>query len=154
MNRIEEFSKFVDALLEVTRVMHNYDKRPRCYGTDVELYAAEIHTLDKIYNQEGMTVTELAELTNKTKSAITQLTNKLEKKGMIQKLRNKEYHKEINLYLTQLGKDACKYHKELDESNYIEALKYFDGYEIEDFHKCEDIFQIVIGRMNEMGRDK
>lgn len=154
MNRFEKFSELVDALFEMSRLINKYDKKLRSYGVDIELYTAEIHTLDMIFNQEGITVTTLAEMINKTKSAITQITNKLEKKGMIQKLRNKEYHKEINLYTTELGKKACKYHKALDESNYIDALKYFQGYDTEDFQKCIEIFDIITKIMKETNEQK
>lgn len=152
-NRLKKFSEFVDSLYEVSRVFHNYDKKPRCYGTDIKLYEAEMHLLDKICNNEGLTVTALADMTNKTKSAITQMTKKLEKKNMIQKLRNKEYHKEINLYTTQLGKEVCDYHRTLDEKNYLEALKYFEDYDVEDFQKCIKAAHIMIKFMEEYSQN-
>ena len=85
MDRLEVFGKMIDAFFEGTRIFHKYEKIPRKYGTDIELYMSEMHTLDYISKNEGTTVTNLANITKKTKSAITQLTNKLEKKGFIKK---------------------------------------------------------------------
>ncbi len=76
---------------------------------------SEMHTLDLICKNEGATVTSLSDITKKTKSAITQLTNKLEKKGFIKKLRNDSNYKEINLFLTELGKKTCIFHKSIDK---------------------------------------
>jgi len=148
MDRLKKFSEMMDAFYEGSRIIHNYDKKPRKYGTDVDLYMAEMHTLDIIFNNEEITVTELANITHKTKSAITQLTSKLERKGMIFKVRNKDYHKEINLFLTDVGRKTCHYHKALDEANYTAALKnVVEDYSIEDFQKAAEIFTIVTQSM-------
>lgn len=147
MKNIDKFSEFVDTLYEVSRVFHRYDKKPRYYGTDVKLYEAEMHLLDKICMHEGITITDLSRLMNKTKSAITQMTNKLVKKNMVQKLRNRDYHKVINVYSTELGKKTFVYHKELDEKNYMEALEYFEDYDVEDIEKCIKASRIMISVM-------
>lgn len=143
MDRLAKFAEMMDAFYEGSRIIHRYESQPRKYGTEVDLYMVEIHTLDFILNHEKITVTELANITNKTKSAITQITNKLEKKGMLLKLRNKEYHKEINLYVTELGRDACKHHKSVDTNNYMNVLKHIEDYDIKDFQKCNEIFTII-----------
>lgn len=143
MERLKEYTEMMNAFYEGSRIIHAYDKIPRKYGIDLYLYMAEMHTLEVISEREGITVTELSEITHKTKSAITQLTNKLQKKNMINKLRSKVYHKEVEIYLTDLGKIACDYHKSLDESNYRNGLKHLEEYSIEEFRKSAEIFTIV-----------
>ncbi len=148
MDREEAFSKMMDAFFEGSRVFNRYDKIPRKYGTDIELYRSEMHTLELIYKNEGITITGLANLTQKTKSAITQLTGRLEKKGMIKKLRNGEYYKEVNLILTESGKKSCIYHKALDEEKTRKAVRYLDNYSIEDIRKCYEIFSVITRTMS------
>lgn len=149
MNRLEVFGKMIDIFFEGSRVLHKYDKIPRKYGTDIELYMSEMHTLDYISKNEGTTVTNLANITKKTKSAITQLTNKLEKKGLINKLRNDANYKELNLVLTELGKKTCKFHKSSDEKIFRKVVKYVEDYSTDDLQKCYEIFNIITRTMNQ-----
>ena len=148
MDRYEVFGKMIDAFFEGSRILSKYDKIPRKYGTDVELYMSEMHTLDLIFKNEGATVTGLADITKKTKSAITQLTNKLEKKGLIRKLRNAENYKEINLILTELGKKTCMFHKSLDEQKFRKAIRYVKNYSVDEIQKCYEIFTIIAQTIN------
>ena len=117
---------------------------------------SEMHTLDIIYKNEGATVTSLAGITKKTKSAITQFTNKLEKKGLIRKLRNDANYKEINLFLTEQGKKTCIFHKSLDEEKFQNAIRYVKNYSVDDLQKCYEIFTIITHTMNkdELGENK
>lgn len=143
MDRFEEYSKMMEAFFEGARIIYAYDKKPRNYGVHQELYMAEMHTLVVIADKQGMTITELAEMTHKTKSAVTQMTNKLQKKKMITKSRSKEYYKEVELFLTDHGRMACEYHRALDESNYTDGLKHLGNYSAEDLKKSAEIFAIV-----------
>lgn len=149
MDRFEVFNKLMVAFNEGSRIIQAYAKTPRKYGTDVALYMSEMHTLDTILDNEGTTVTNLANITKKTKSAITQLTNKLEKKGLIKKLRNAANYKEVNLVLTELGKKTCSYHKSLDKKKYQIAIKYVEKYSVDDLRKCCEIFGILTQAINE-----
>jgi MarR family. len=154
MDRLKECTKMMNAFYEGSRIIHAYDKVPRKYGIDQYLYMAEMHTLEVISENEGITVTELAEAMRKTKSAITQLTNKLQKKNVVVKLRSKEYHKEVEIYLTDVGIKACKYHKSLDESNYMNGLKYLEKYSVEELQKSAEIFTVVTQSLKNNVLDK
>ena len=155
MNRFELFTEMMVAFNKGARIIQDYAKTPRKYGTDVELYVSEMHTLDTIFDNEGTTVTNLANLTNKTKSAITQMTNKLEKKGLLRKLRNDANYKEVNLVLTELGNKTCKYHKTLDKEIYQTAIKYVKKYSNDDLRKCCEIFTTFTQSINkdEFGKE-
>ena len=148
MDRLEVFGKMIDAFFEGSRILNKYDKMPRKYGTDVELYMSEMHTLDLICKNEGTTVTSLADITKKTKSAITQLTNKLEKKGLIRKLRNDSNYKEVNVFLTEQGKKTCIFHESMDEKKFQDAIGYVKDYSVDDLQKSYEIFTIITQTMN------
>jgi len=144
MDRYDEFSKLMDVLFEGSRVINKYQSKPRTYGSNMKLYMAEMHLLAIIKEKEGLTVTELAEYANITKSAITQTTNKLEEKELIKKIRNEIYHKEINLYTTNKGKNACEYHSKLDRKNYLNVMNKMDDFTVEEFHRFAQLYSIVI----------
>lgn len=154
MDRLEVFGEMIDAFFDGARIFYKYDRIPRKYGTDIELYMSEMHTLDFIQKNEGTTVTNLADITKKSKSAITQLTNKLEKKGLIKKIRNDAYYKEVNLFLTESGKKTCTFHKSLDQKKFCKAVKYVEDYSVTDLKKCCEIFTIISQTMNkdELGK--
>ena len=62
------------------------------YGTG-ELYSpVEAHLLEKIYFNPGITVTELAKKSNRSKGAISQVVTKLIDKGLVIKT-SQEFHK-------------------------------------------------------------
>ena len=56
-------------------------KQPLDYGTGVEYSSAEVHTVVQIAAQPGITVTEIARVTSRSKSAVSQITTRLEQKG-------------------------------------------------------------------------
>lgn len=60
-------------------------KTPRDYGTGELLFHSELDLLEKIFENPQQNVSDLAALCDVSKSAITQLCNKLLEKGLIEK---------------------------------------------------------------------
>jgi len=96
-----------------------------------------------IFEQEGVTVSELAENTNKSRSAITQTVNKLEKKDLVRKERNPEYHKKINLFTTDIGRETCLFHSDLDHTNYEKTLESLEDFSIEEFERLGKLYRVI-----------
>jgi DNA-binding MarR family transcriptional regulator len=85
------------------------------YGTG-ELYTAvEMHVLEKIYLNPGITVTEITKRSNRTKGAISQIVSKLEKKGLVMKTPQEYHGKRISLWPTAKGKQLSKAHIKFDD---------------------------------------
>ncbi|GAA0177187.1 MarR family transcriptional regulator [Clostridium sediminicola] len=143
MNDISQFIKFIDKLYDFSRVFQEYESIPRNYGTDVKLYMNEVHTLSIVFNNDGITVSEIAEVENKTQSAISQKINKLEKKGLIRKERNPIEYKKINLFATDIGKNICKFHSKLDDTTYRHLISKMKDYDEKDYEKFTKILTIV-----------
>ena len=57
----------------------------RNYGTNIMITQVEIHTIEAIGNCNGISITELAENSHKTKGAVSQLIYRLVKKGLVKK---------------------------------------------------------------------
>ena len=77
--------RLFDVFLASIRYSKRYDSSPRSYGTEDVLYAEECHTLELIGKYEGITITEIARRVGKTKSAISQMVDRLIKKGLLEK---------------------------------------------------------------------
>lgn len=132
--------------------MYEYDSIPHSYGNDV-LYQAESHLIQHIGQREGVTITELSKILNKTRSACSQIVRKLCKKGWVEQVRNVKNNREYKLYLTEKGMEIYKNHEEFDKScyrNYFTGLEQFSEKELKTYLKVQkkinDLFKCDIER--------
>ena len=139
---------------ELSDLIHNYamryaDRNARQidYGTGDIHTSVEVHVLEKIYLHPGITVTELAEITSRTKGAISQIVKKLIIKNLVMKSPKISGDRKQLLYATDDGMKLSKLHMEYDERHTIEffakvAENYSDK-QINDFfeimHTCFDL---------------
>jgi DNA-binding MarR family transcriptional regulator len=112
-------NKFSYTLLRVVWKLFEVDRKTRYYGTDEQLFEAEIHMIKSIKENEGIHVTGLAELLGVTKGAVSQIIMKLQKKDMIVKDTDPRNLSRLILRLTSKGETAYinheKLHQEFDE---------------------------------------
>lgn len=143
MKRDEIIFQLMDSIYEVSRVTSLYESVPRKYGTDDELYMVEAHTINLIGERVKTNTSELAELTKKTKGAISQMVNKLKKKDLVIKYKNPTDSREIIIELSEKGKQVFEYHKELDKIEYTKILNQLDEFTTEDLYKFIKISSII-----------
>ena len=87
----------------------------RDYGTGVEYTMLEAHAVTLIERNPGITVTEISKTFGRSKSAISQLISRLEKKGLVNKKTNaKENLKIKGLFVTPEGQRLSNCHIEYD----------------------------------------
>lgn len=142
MEREKLFNELMDTLYETSRMISSYESVPRTYGTDDELYMVEVHTLSLIGDHKKITTTEIAEMTNRTKSAVSQMVEKIIKKGLAVKYRNPNNYRELIIELTDQGRIVHEYHRKLDEAEYGKHLMNLDNYAAEDFQSFIDIAKV------------
>jgi DNA-binding MarR family transcriptional regulator len=108
-------SKKSDLIHDFT--MRNYDRanRHHDYGMGITCTTVEAHLLEKIFENPGITTTELAKRINRTKSAVSQIVARLEKKGLIYRIPQKNHIKKLSIYATEHGKELTKAHILYDE---------------------------------------
>lgn len=75
--------------------------------------ASEVHCIESIEKNGDTNVTKLAESLYMTRGAISKLTKKLIKKGLIENYQKSDNKKEIYFKLTDRGKEIYKIHEEL-----------------------------------------
>lgn len=104
--------------------MANYDRASKksFYGYSEACTPVESHLLEKICDNEGITVTELAREINRSKSAVSQIVKKLEKRDLITKTAQKDHEKKLSLKPTTKGKEFNEVHIKFDEK---EAGEFF-----------------------------
>ncbi|MTI55899.1 MarR family winged helix-turn-helix transcriptional regulator [Geosporobacter ferrireducens] len=112
--------------LEVIYRCLEVDKKTRYYGTDVPIFHSEIHMIKAIKENEGIHVAGLANYLGVTKGSISEITAKLEKKGLVKKEKDINNQSRLILQLTPKGETAHKnhlaYHEKFDDI-LIEILK-------------------------------
>ena len=100
------------AWIRILNKMDAMEKCPRNFGSGDPLHRSEIHTIMVIGNHPDINVTDLAGSFGITKSAISQMINRLAAKNLVEKHRNQDNDKEILLRLTPRGMIAYLGHEQ------------------------------------------
>ncbi len=114
-----EYTKTETVIHVFEKTMNKYiatEKKPLDYGVGCLLYRAEIHTIDAIGGHAQINITGLSNYLGVTKSAVSQMIDKLVKKGMVNKHVLSKSDTEVALSLTDNGKQVyaghAAHHKE------------------------------------------
>lgn len=133
-----------DKLYKFVMVYAEYINEARDYGTGQLINMVEVHTLTMIEDQPGITISELARLWNRTKSAISQNIKKLEAKGLVYRARDESDGKVFHLYPTEEGVRLSTAHKLYDNMDIMQTqndlLKTCTIEEIDTFYKVLDAY--------------
>jgi len=154
MDKEKVFYELMETLYETSRLISSYENIPRKYGTEDELYMIEVHTLNLIGDQVKTNTSEIADLTNRTKSAVSQMVDKLIKKDLAFKYRNPDNYRELTIELTPKGKLVYEYHKKLDEEEYGSHLKNLEQFTVEDFQNYIKILNVINRRTRKVLNDR
>ncbi|MEK5332932.1 MULTISPECIES: MarR family winged helix-turn-helix transcriptional regulator [unclassified Lysinibacillus] len=154
MDKEKVFYELMETLYETSRLISSYENIPRKYGTDDELYMIEVHTLNLIGDKVKTNTSEIAEITNRTKSAVSQMVDKLIKKDLAIKYRNPNNYRELTIELTSKGKLVYEYHKKLDEEEYGSHLKNLEQFTVEDFQNYITILNVINRRTRNVLNDR
>ncbi len=149
MEREQIFDEFMDILYKTSREIHVYDSVPRKYGTDDLLYMVEAHTIKLIGNKEYIGVTDIANITGKTKGAVSQIVDKLAEKKIIVKEKDPEDNRRLKLSLTEKGQTIYSFHKELDKKNYRLVLDKLNNISTDEFLICNKVLSYLAKSRNE-----
>ena len=126
MTNIKSKNRISYTFLRVMSRLSEIDRKTRFYGTDQPLYEAEIHMIKSIRENEGIHVTGLADMLGVTKGAVSQIIQKLERKGMIVKDADSRNLSRLVLRLAPKGETAYSHHEELHhrfDVLFIDALE-------------------------------
>ncbi len=90
----------------VARLWERLDKRPREFGTGEDLSGAEIHLIEVVGQDEGLSVTALAGRLGITKGAVSQTLKKLDRKEIIVKEIDPSNTSRVTVHLSTKGRVA------------------------------------------------
>lgn len=108
----------VEAFQRLSRLYSQLEKHAYDFGTGEPLYPAEIHTVDLVGREEGITVGGVARTQGTTRGAASQLAARLREKGLVERVADHSNRKQVRLALTESGRIAFenhrRYHAEMD----------------------------------------
>ena len=118
---------------------HDYIYSARDYGNGDSIKMVEVHTLTMIESNPGISVSELAQMWNRTKGTVSVNVSALEKKGYIYRRKENGNAKVVHLYPTPKGIELSTMHKAYDnmESARIqqELLRRYSTQELDTFYQ-------------------
>jgi DNA-binding MarR family transcriptional regulator len=91
------------------------------------LYHSEVHLIIAIKEHPDANASELADALAVTNGAVTQVADKLERKGLIERYRANDNKKDTYFRLTEGGERAYYGHKEHHEKMNAKVIAYIKG---------------------------
>lgn len=133
--------KLAEVFLRIVHKVIENQKRPRHYGIAEKLYPAEIHTLMMIGTHENVHVSELARFLGVTRGAVSQMIDKLYRKGLIEKNNDPENATRVLVGLTSKGKVAYFSHQQFHEETDAPLFGYIAGLSDEKYGFAHEFLQ-------------
>lgn len=132
----KKFQNFVSRYNELEQSQHFIQ-------AEFKLSVAEIHTIVKIGSLEGINLVNLSSIQNVSRSAITQMVNKLIQKKMVVKKTLVGSKNEYALYLSVEGKKVATIHQSQHEYLNKKILAVLKDYPEDTLNNLQNLMQSI-----------
>ncbi len=149
MDRKTEYGILFEKWMRIMNMMQERESWKRDYGTGDLLHPSEIHTLQAIGEFEGTNISGLAEKLGITTSGVSQMSRRLEIKGLVEKMKRPGNDKEVILGLTEKGRTACIGHEKHHQQIQLLMNRELDNYSDE----CIVFLSRFLSRVEEVSGD-
>lgn len=138
-------TKIVELLYQTVNIFNAETRQPRDYGAEQLMYHSEVHLISAIFNHKEANASELAQVLGITNGAVTQVANKLVKKGLIERYKLPGNKKETYFLCTEQGEKVHYGHEDYHKKILVEAMKYIDSLE----HDKVEAIDTFLNKVNE-----
>lgn len=138
-----EFYLYIEKFTAIQNRITQNDKKPKKFGTEHELYQAEIHCIEVIGRYESINASKISKCLSITNGAVTQITDKLISKNLVIKYKNARNKKERLFELTSMGKTAYLMHQKYHEKMYKEIIKYLEGLNDTELSVLKNLMKVI-----------
>jgi len=152
LNLDEKVTTLLETGIRTLNKAYMLEKKPVDLGNGVLLYPSEFHVIEVVGKYPGKNLTSIASHLGVTRGAISQMIGKLEKKGLVKRVRTPDNKKNIMLELTGFGKEAFEWHKALHETletGIREELEQMSDADIEKLIRVHRHFEKMLDRCME-----
>lgn len=145
MDRIQLVERLLLTCAESAVAITGYLEKPRKYHQeeDESLFMREAHFVVALGTEEHITMSEMAERLNVTRGAVTQIANRLEKKGYVVRTKDHDDKRQTTIVLTKKGKAFCAEHIAYDRQRYLTISKFLEEFSDEDLAKFIHYEQVM-----------
>lgn len=102
--------EFEEKFVKVVNMYNRFDKLDIEFIPNIKVSHTEAHLLDLMNKNPLKKVSELATLFGVTKGAVSQQIKKMEKRGLISRVRHNDNYREVFIELTENGKKVVETH--------------------------------------------
>lgn len=121
--------RVTEGFLDVVNLLQEEARKPRDYGNGVPLTHSEVGFLGVVHRDPDANVSRISQALGLTKGAITQTTQKLSQKGLVEQYQRSHNKKEKYFRLTELGELARSGHERFHEDANRRLCAYFSSLE-------------------------
>jgi DNA-binding MarR family transcriptional regulator len=125
------------------------EKLPVPVGETLRLSPSEIHSIQAVGHNEGANINTLGGIMGITKSAVSQMVGKLEKKGFMKKQSAADNNKDTLIYLTPSGWNAFELHEKFHERHLNDLLERLGDFSDTQIATTSMILSVLEGVMDE-----
>ncbi|HOF34131.1 MAG TPA: MarR family transcriptional regulator [Spirochaetota bacterium] len=143
-----DLDKMSDAFKRLIHSLTAGNNLPSDYA-GVLLFRSEVHILEIIGKNPGITSSAITTKMNVTKGAVSQITSKLFNKNLIKKTPSSHDAKTLELNLTIKGKDVFDFHKIKENTLKNKILTETGNLKPEDIKRLTSIIDIMTDFINE-----
>jgi len=141
-----EVYKLVSTFRNILHVYSILEKKPIEFVDGPKLHLTEIQTVSAIGESPGVNITQLSEIMGVTRGAISQMVQKLAKKGLITRSKERN-NKEINLGLSKTGQLVCEEFKMHMQGIFVFAEELYDAASSADRELAKRLFEAIYNNL-------
>jgi len=147
----EGLMQLVESFYQITGKINKMRNNLICFEGTEPLNTAAIHLIDVIGKHPDYNATQIAEVLGNTKGAVSQMTAKLERKGLIRRQKSTANEKELTFLLTESGQKVFDGHERLHAELYQRLDEILGEFSADDVAKIKKAFAAIDECMTEYG---
>lgn len=127
METNKSFEKLMEDFVQIVNKYNDLNSIPYNYGTGILLHPSEIHALNAIQSENKPNITDLSTKLGVTKSAASQVVQKLVQKELVEKFKASGNAKDVLIRLTEPGIMALQGFQQIRGDIFRELLNEFNS---------------------------
>ena len=131
-----EYQQINEALIKIYNGILWVEEKELCKSTVSDLTIKELHAVDAISMYDHQTVSQVAKKLHLTPGTMTAMTDRLIKKGYVERKRDEADRRIIRLYLTNKGRVLYRAHRAFHNMMVKSFLKGMDAEELSIVNKA------------------
>ncbi|HBE03247.1 MAG: hypothetical protein A2096_09165 [Spirochaetes bacterium GWF1_41_5] len=150
MNKEQLYFSLREKFLCILSKYNSIENKPYKFGINNLLYPSEIHTMCILHENEKKNITCIAGKLGVSRSALSQLVNKLAAKGLVKKYKKPANEKEIFVSLTEKAQIAYGEHEKFHREMSREIINELEKLSRHDINIVMRVFDILDSAMNKL----